>query len=489
MDPTNILIRLEKRLLGYGGFRKNIFDLYIEKLDCAPDSLKLCDIGNTFACRFSRNQNNLHILACSTEHGEIVVQNTIKHSDFPYSQFKKNLVHDNAIFNFAWAEPKMKLITACGDQTSKLCNLDPSGHLVTEKEFFYNSSVKSVMFCPGSTDVFCGGCQDGFIKIWDARRNSNSSVLNFDHQIPNAHTVPCFIRKKKKSRKAVGVSCVIFKNDHTVLSCSSMDPYIKVWDTRKSYRQVTGIIEPVPLLKYSHENIYGLLNSGYVDMVTNPLLTHLYASGIDNVIYCYPLDSTTNTDLICKYSGHEDETCYSKISINFPYIEKPVYAIMDDPTDSKAEFSNSDWCADNACLKFAASADSMPLIWSTSNSQCNNKSLSMRFTKTSAHKSKLLSSNNRTVPIKLLESIKLQTEEDMKDWDTWNPLPSVKVLEKTPKKMNPVAKKQTPTSGKKRKQSLASSPNNLIDQYFTKEMPHNKRSKLEAIFENDSSSV
>jgi len=67
---------------------------------------------------------------------------------------KIDVVHDNAIFNFAWAEPQMKLITACGDQSSKLCSLSPSGTLDEETEFFYNSSVKSVMFCPGSSGMY-----------------------------------------------------------------------------------------------------------------------------------------------------------------------------------------------------------------------------------------------------------------------------------------------------------------------------------------------
>lgn len=45
----------------------------------------------------------------------------------------------------------MKLVTACGDQTSKLCNLHPSGKLDIIREFVNNSTVKTVMFCPGSS--------------------------------------------------------------------------------------------------------------------------------------------------------------------------------------------------------------------------------------------------------------------------------------------------------------------------------------------------
>jgi len=59
-------------------------------------------------------------------------------------------MHDNAIFNIAWSDSAMKLVTACGDQTSKLCTFNSSGKLLEEREFLYGSSVKSVMFCPES---------------------------------------------------------------------------------------------------------------------------------------------------------------------------------------------------------------------------------------------------------------------------------------------------------------------------------------------------
>jgi len=48
----------------------------------------------------------------------------------------------------------MKIVTACGDQTSKLLSLNPAGNLKEEREFSYNSSVKTVMFCPGSSGIY-----------------------------------------------------------------------------------------------------------------------------------------------------------------------------------------------------------------------------------------------------------------------------------------------------------------------------------------------
>lgn len=73
--------------------------------------------------------------------------------------FKLVGVHSDTIFDFAWAEPQMKLVTACGDKTSKLCVLQTSGGLDQAQEFIHDSPVKSVMFRPGSSGkclmLFC----------------------------------------------------------------------------------------------------------------------------------------------------------------------------------------------------------------------------------------------------------------------------------------------------------------------------------------------
>jgi len=45
----------------------------------------------------------------------------------------------------------MKLVTACGDKTSKLCDLQTSGALDEVQDFNNDSPVKSVMFRPGSS--------------------------------------------------------------------------------------------------------------------------------------------------------------------------------------------------------------------------------------------------------------------------------------------------------------------------------------------------
>lgn len=50
----------------------------------------IIDTGNTFACKFSRNNNNLHVIGCSTEHGAIIIQNTMNNFDSSNKQIKQS---------------------------------------------------------------------------------------------------------------------------------------------------------------------------------------------------------------------------------------------------------------------------------------------------------------------------------------------------------------------------------------------------------------
>jgi len=67
--------------------------MLIEQMGYIPqtyDNTHNTHIGNTFACKFSRNKNNLHIVGVSTEYGEIIVQNTIDHYNDQNKQFIKS---------------------------------------------------------------------------------------------------------------------------------------------------------------------------------------------------------------------------------------------------------------------------------------------------------------------------------------------------------------------------------------------------------------
>lgn len=78
------------------GLRKNVYDIFFEQIGFLPRKNDLehntnIDIGNTFACKFSRNKNNLHMVGCSTELGEMVIENTFNYSDTTNIQFQKSM--------------------------------------------------------------------------------------------------------------------------------------------------------------------------------------------------------------------------------------------------------------------------------------------------------------------------------------------------------------------------------------------------------------
>lgn len=61
-----------------------MYDMYIDKIGYKRPTMHnmyntTFDTGNTFACKFSRNKNNLHIVGCATENGDIIIENTNGH--------------------------------------------------------------------------------------------------------------------------------------------------------------------------------------------------------------------------------------------------------------------------------------------------------------------------------------------------------------------------------------------------------------------------
>lgn len=68
--------------------------MLFENMKCLPEEKDLMyhgtDVGNTFACKFSKNKNNVHMLACSTEHGEVIIQNTEKFYDAPFTDYRRS---------------------------------------------------------------------------------------------------------------------------------------------------------------------------------------------------------------------------------------------------------------------------------------------------------------------------------------------------------------------------------------------------------------
>lgn len=57
-----------------------------------------------------------------------------------------------------------------------------------------------------------------------------------------------------------------------------------MWDLRKS----NDHLGPCEIVKYSNHNEF----AGYRNMILHPQSNYLYASGTNDIVYCYLLDST-----------------------------------------------------------------------------------------------------------------------------------------------------------------------------------------------------
>lgn len=72
---------------------------------------------------------------------------------------------------------------------------------------------------------------------------------------------------------------------------------IKVWDLRRSYRQVSGNHESLALKKFTMSSSTCCSYGGFTDLILNPKATLLYAIGTQNIIYCFDLESTKTSKL------------------------------------------------------------------------------------------------------------------------------------------------------------------------------------------------
>lgn len=66
----------------FTGPKRKVYDLFIHQLGSRQDENDL--MHNAFACKFSRNKSNLHVIGSATEHGYIIVQNTLLNYNSTY---------------------------------------------------------------------------------------------------------------------------------------------------------------------------------------------------------------------------------------------------------------------------------------------------------------------------------------------------------------------------------------------------------------------
>ena len=96
------------------------------------------------------------------------------------------------------------------------------------------------------------------------------------------------------------ITAIQVQDEHHLISASDTDGIIKIWDLRKSY---DNHYKTDPKAKYiipAPSEFY----HGYTSLILNSTKTHLYASCIDNHIYCFDLASYGEKSLT-SFTGFE----------------------------------------------------------------------------------------------------------------------------------------------------------------------------------------
>ncbi|XP_061174054.1 denticleless protein homolog [Saccostrea echinata] len=267
------------------------------------------------ACEFCKVKSRGHILAVVDENGFIVIYNTRKTGQTAIVDDWQ--AHNNAVFDMTWVENEEKILTASGDQTVVLWDVEKQEKIDTFRG--HTSSVRSVCAQLGSSAVFATGSRDGHIMIWDARCNKKDGHISPVNIIRNAHSVSlqsgCKSRYKKlgPSRDSqMSVTAVLFQTDTNLFSAGTADGCIKQWDLRKNFSISTSEALPKGTLAYP-----GLSkrSHGYSNLVFDSTSSQLFANCRDDVIYQYDVINLNPKPVHC-YRGHQNGSFFIKACLS-----------------------------------------------------------------------------------------------------------------------------------------------------------------------------
>ncbi|KAJ2950319.1 hypothetical protein O0L34_g11685 [Tuta absoluta] len=270
-----------------------------------------------FACRFAEAPGLDHILALANEDGRVAIQDISKPDSA--GSLEGFQCHNNAVFDLAWRPGHMNFVTVSGDHTACLWDVAEGAPKRVLSFSHHTRSVKTAVFRPAEPSVFATGARDGNILVWDIRASSQPAVVvkpdnallachsSFTPKTPGSHGK----RARVDTPRPVSITGLVFQDERTLLSCGECDGNIKVWDLRKNYSVYTR--EPLP--KRAIPYCGSSTRNGYTNLVVDAARVRLYASCMDNVIYCFNV-ATYSALPERRYSGHENATFYIKTSLS-----------------------------------------------------------------------------------------------------------------------------------------------------------------------------
>ncbi|KAL3678620.1 hypothetical protein R1sor_021576 [Riccia sorocarpa] len=327
---------------------------------------------------FAKKRLDGQMLAVADEEGYVSVFNTDRHLPSMADCYSKTrnvrsklwMAHTNAVFDVCWTKDDTHILTASGDQTIRLWDIENKKGVGVMMG--HSGSVKSICVHPSQSDTLVSGSRDGCVFFWDLRVQSGSlagcpknTAVN---KIKDAHKGLLNAKRRKGYTRSV-TSVIYLKDERLVATAGANDGVVKFWDTRKL---------KTPVAHTSSSRIApGARMHGIAGLSQDPTGTRLIATSVDSKIYMYDVMALGKGELKT-FTGHTMGSFYIKASFSpdgshilggstdyNAYLWK-----VDRPQDPpvllrghSGEVTAVDWCPMEHCKVATCSDDYTVRVW------------------------------------------------------------------------------------------------------------------------------
>ncbi|PKI75133.1 hypothetical protein CRG98_004468 [Punica granatum] len=275
------------------------------------------------AISFCKTSELSHVLAVSDEDGHVSLFNTSKKLlSSPSNQENADkarigdwVAHQNAIFDLCWIKEDVNILTASGDQTIRLW--DVQKRKCTGVLMGHTGSVKSLCPHPSNSNLVVSGARDGSFAIWDLRCNRASTsragelCIVSNSIVKGAHLPHQHKRTRRGKAASMSITSVLYlKDEVSVATAGAVDSIIKFWDTRKLKAQVTQTCPNHDSPTKKEQRLHGVSS---LSQDSNGVF--LTASCMDNRIYLYNVLQLEKGP-VKSFSGAQIESFYVKAAIS-----------------------------------------------------------------------------------------------------------------------------------------------------------------------------